>query len=144
METLYIRLAEQTALIRKQNLDNTSLRKATWDERLMKLSPAGLYTFATSALAGTDLEGMSDFVQAVQDYRRTTINYFHDKKAFGSRQWFASDQGTVDWWDLPQFRFARADAWENATRALPELLLLLLTNLALFTVIFLFFTRIEV
>ena len=144
METLYIRLAEQTALIRKKNLDNTSLRKATWDERLMKLSPAGLYTFATSAWAGTDLEGMSDFVRAVQDYRRTTINYLHDKKAFGSRQWFASDQGTVDWWDLPQFRFAPANAWENATRALPELLLLLLTNLALFTVIFLFFTKIEV
>ena len=144
IETLYARLAEQSALIRKQNLDNTSLLKATWDERLMKLSPAGLYTFATSAWAGTDLEGMSDFVQAVQDYRSTTINYFHDKKAFGSRQWFASDQGAVDWWDLPQFRFARTDASENATRALPELFLLLLINLALFTVIFLFFTRIEV
>ena len=144
MGTLYIRSAEQIALVRKQTLDRTSLRRAIWYERLMKLSPASLYTFATAAWAGTDLEGMSDFVQAVQGYRRTLIDYFHDKDAFGSRQWFTSDKGAVDWWDLPQFRFARADVSENATRALPELFLLLLINLFLFTATFLIFTKIEV
>lgn len=144
MGALYIRSAEQIALVRKQTLDRTSLRRAIWHERLMKLSPASLYTFATSAWAGTDLDGMSDFVQAVQGYRRTLIDYFHDKDAFGSRQWFASDQGAVDWWDLPQFRFTRTDVSENATRALPELFLLLLINLVLFTVTFLIFTKIEV
>ena len=144
MGTLYIRSAEQIALVRKQTLDRTSLRRAIWYERLMKLSPASLYTFATAAWSGTDLEGMSDFVQAVQGYRRTLIDYFHDKDAFGSRQWFASDKGAVDWWDLPQFRFARADVSENATRALPELFLLLLINLFLFTATFLIFTKLEV
>ncbi len=144
MGALYIRSAEQIALVRKQTLDRTSLRRAIWHERLMKLSPASLYTFATAAWAGTDLEGMSDFVQAVQSYRRTLIDYFHDKDAFGSRQWFASDKGAVDWWDLPQFRFARADVSENATRALPELFLLLLINLFLFTATFLIFTKLEV
>ena len=144
MGALYLRSAEQIGLIRKQTLDSTSLRESIRHERLMKLSPASLYTFTTSAWVGTDLEGMFDFVQAVQGYRRTVIDYFHDKDAFGSRQWFASDRGTVDWWDLPQFRFTPADAWENATRALPGLLLLLLINLALFTVTFLFFIKIEV
>ena len=144
MGALYIRSAEQIASVRKQTLDRTSLRRAIWHERLMKLSPASLYTFATAAWAGTDLEGMSDFVQAVQDYRRTLIDYFHDKDAFGSRQWFASDKGTVNWWDLPEFRFARAEVSENATRALPELFLLLLINLVLFTVTFLIFTKLEV
>ena len=144
MGALYIRSAEQIALVRKQTLDHTSLRRAIWHERLMKLSPASLYTFATAAWAGTDLEGMSDFVQAVQGYRRTLIDYFHDKDAFGSRQWFASDKGAVDWWDLPQFRFARADVSENATRALPELFLLFLINIVLFTGTFLIFTKIEV
>ena len=144
MGALYIRSAEQIALVRKQTLDRTSLRRAIWYERLMKLSPASLYTFATAAWAGTDLEGMSDFVQAVQGYRRTLIDYFHDKDAFGSRQWFTSDKGAVDWWDLPQFRFARADVSENATRALPELFLLLLINLFLFTATFLIFTKLEV
>jgi len=144
MGALYLRSAEQIGLVRKQTLDSTSLRESIWHERLMKLSPASLYTFATSAWAGTDLEGMFDFVQAVQGYRRTVIGYFHDKDAFGSRQWFASDKGTVDWWDLPQFNFKRTDASENATRALPGLLLLLLINLVLFTVTFLFFIKIEV
>ena len=144
MGALYLRSAEQIGLVRKQTLDSTSLRESIWHERLMKLSPASLYTFTTSAWAGTDLEGMFDFVQAVQGYRRTVIDYFHDKDAFGSRQWFASDKGTVDWWDLPQFRFKRTDASENATRALPELFLLLLINLVLFTGTFLIFTKIEV
>lgn len=144
MGNLYIRLAEETALIQKQSLDNTTLRRARWDERLMQLSPVGLYRFATTAWAGTDLDGISDFVQAAQGYRRTVIDYFQDKDAFSSRQWFASDRGTVDWWDLPQFRFERTDAWENATRALPELLLLLFINLAVFTVIFTVFIKIEV
>ena len=144
MGALYIRSAEQIALVRKQSLDSTSLRKAMWHERLMKLSPASLYTFATSTWAGTDLEGMSDFVQAAQAYRRTVIDYFHDKDAFASRQWFASDKGAVDWWDLPQFRFTQAGVWDNATRALPELFLLLLMNVVLFTTTFLFFTKIEV
>ena len=144
MGALYLRSAEQIGLVRKQTLDSTSLRESIWHERLMKLSPASLYTFTTSAWAGTDLEGMFDFVQAVQDYRRTVIDYFHDKDAFGSRQWFASDKGTVDWWDLPQFRFERTDVSENATRALPELFLLLLINLVLFTGSSLIFTKIEV
>ena len=86
MGNLYIRLAEETALIRKQSLDKTTLRRARWDERLMKLSPAGLYTFVTAAWAGTDLDGMYDFVHAAQDYRHTIINYFRDKDAFASRQ----------------------------------------------------------
>ena len=144
MGALYLRSAEQIGLVRKQTLDSTSLRESIRHERLMKLSPASLYTFTTSAWAGTGLEGMFDFVQAVQGYRRTVVDYFHDKDAFGSRQWFASDKGAVDWWDLPQFRFKQTGVWENATRALPGLLLLLLINLTLFTVTFLFFTKIEV
>ena len=144
MGALYIRSAEQIALVRKHTLDSTSLSESIRHERLMKLSPASLYTFTAAAWAGTDLDSMFDFVQAVQGYQRTIVDYFHDKEAFSSRQWFASDRGAVDWWDLPQFHFDRTDVWENATRALPGLLLLLLINLALFTGTFLIFTKIEV
>ena len=144
MGALYIRAAEQIGLVRKQTLDTTDLRKSIWHERLMKLSPASLYTFATAAWVGTDLDGMFDFVRAAQTYRRTFIDYLHDKDVFGSRHWFASDTGAVDWWDLPQFRFERMAVSENATRALPELSLMLLITLALFTLTFLIFTTIEV
>ena len=72
------------------------------------------------------------------------IDYLRDKDAFASRQWFASDQGAVDWWDLPQFRFERAEVWENAQRALADVSLLFLMNLILFIVTFLIFIKVEV
>lgn len=140
----HIRLAEKAGLIREQHLARTDIRQATWDKRLMKFSPASLYAFSTSAWAGTDLNGMLDFVHATQGYRQTLINYFRDKDAFVSRQWFASDQGAVDWWDLPRFRFVRADVWENTQRALADVSLLFLMNLILFIATFLIFIRVEV
>ena len=142
--TTYIRAAEKVGLINEQRLAQTTIRQATWDERLMKFSPASLYTFATSAWAGTDLNGMLDFVSAVQAYRQTLIDYLHDKDAFASRRWFASDQGPVDWWDLPQFRFTPADASENAQRALADVSFLFLMNLVLFMGSFLIFIKVEV
>ena len=140
----HIRAAEKVRLINEQRLARTAIRQATWDERLMKFSPASLYTFATSAWAGTDLNGMLDFVRAVQVYRQILIDYLHDKDAFASRRWFASDQGAVDWWDLPQFRFARADVSENVQRALTNVSLLFVMNLVLFMGSFLIFIRVEV
>ena len=140
----HIRLAEKAALIREQRLARTDIRQATWDKRLMKFSPASLYAFSTSAWAGTDLNGMLDFIHATQEYRQTLINYFRDKDAFASRQWFASDQGPVDWWDLPRFHFERADVSENAQRALTDVSLLFLMNLILFMVTFLIFIKVEV
>ena len=140
----HIRAAEKVGLIREQRLARTTLRQAIWDERLMKLSPASLYTFATAAWAGTDLNGMLDFSRATQNYRQTFINYLHDKDAFASRLWFASDQGTVDWSDLPRFRLPVADVSENAQRALADMSLLFLMNLVLFMVTFLILVKIEV
>ena len=144
MRATHIRAAEKVGLIREKRLARTTLRQATWDERLMKLSPASLYTFATAAWAGTDLNGMLDFSRVTQNYRQTFIDYLHDKDAFASRLWFASDQGTVDWSDLPRFRFAVADVSENAQRALADMSLLFLMNLVLFMVTFLILVKIEV
>ena len=139
-----IRLAEKAGLIRERNVMRTDIRQAMFNKHLMKLSPAGLYRFATAAWAGTDLEGMLDFVRAARAYRQALIDYFYDKNAFASRLWFASDQGRVDWWDLPQFTFQRADVWVNAQRALPDVLILVITNLTLFTGAFWRFIKIEV
>ncbi|MDE0011312.1 MAG: ABC transporter permease subunit [Candidatus Poribacteria bacterium] len=140
----HIRAAEKAGLINEQRWARTAIRQATWDERLMKFSPASLYTFATSAWTGTDLNGMLDFIGTVQTYRQTLIDYLRDKDAFASRQWFASDQGAVDWWDLPRFRFAPADVSENAQRALADVSLLFLMNMVLFVVTFLIFVKVEV
>ncbi|MCE2403141.1 hypothetical protein J4G08_19975, partial [Candidatus Poribacteria bacterium] len=70
--------------------------------------------------------------------------HLYAKGAFGSRQWFSADKGTVDWSTFPEFVFKRSDASVNVARALPDLFLLIFGNLVLFMCILLIFTRSEV
>ena len=96
------------------------------------------------AWAGTDLLGLRDFFEAAQRYRKIIIDYFYEKDAFASREWFVADKGAVDWRTLPAFTFQRSDVGTNAKRALPDLFLLLICNLALFMLIVLIFIKSEV
>ena len=142
--SLTIDAAERTWLVRKPALENVFVQPANAERILLKLSPVGLYDAATQAWAGTNLLGIRDFFDAARRYRQTVIDHFIDNKTFGSRQWFSADKGAADWSTLPQFSFQRVDVGVNAQRALPDLCLLLITNLALFMVIFLIFQKSEV
>lgn len=144
LEPLVISTATRAWLLRKQALETIFVQPANIDRTWLKLSPVGIYDEATQAWAGTDLEGIRAFFASAQQYRQTVIDYFYAKKAFSSRKWFASDKGVVDWSTLPQFDFARSDVWTHAKRAAPDVLLLLMCNLALFMAIVLIFIRSEV
>lgn len=135
---------QRTWLVRKPALEAIYVQPAHLGRRLLKFSPVGLYDSATETWAGTDLAGIQDFFSAVQRYQRAVLDYFDDEKIFESRQWFAADHGTADWDALPQFSFQRSGVDVNAKRALPDLFLLLMINLSLFTIIFLIFVRSEV
>ncbi|RKU05449.1 hypothetical protein C6503_27245 [Candidatus Poribacteria bacterium] len=139
-----IRAAERTWQVRQKALDQVHVRKANMAKNLMRFSPAAMYDFATEAWAGTDFHGIEDFITAVQQYRQTIIDYFYDKAAFSSRQWFAKDQGKVDWSDLPQFSYHRADVSIGAKHASGDIACLLLINIVLFMMTFLIFLRQEV
>ena len=141
---LQIRNAEEVSFVIQQLVAQTSVRQAQLDERFMKFSPASLYTFATAAWAGTDLDSMVDYIRAAQTYRRTLIDTFHEREAFASLRWFSTNQGDIDWSVLPRFHFERADAGINAQRALPELFLLLCANVVLFMATVLIFIKVEV
>ena len=141
---LRIDAAEKMGLIRLPTLEQLRFRRARIARNLLRLSPAAMYNLATQAWAGTDLYGVVDFFEAARQYRRTLVNYFYDKDAFSSRQWFASDKGAIDLDDLPRFVYQRADLWTNASRALPHLQLLLLLNVALFLLTFAIFVRQEI
>ena len=141
---LIIDTAERTWHVRKPVLKEAFVLPATIDRAWLRLSPTGIYDIATQAFAGTDLNGMQDFFTAIQQYRQSVIDYYYDKNTFGSRQWFSTDKGTVDWSTLPQFSFQRSDISTNVQRALPDLLLLLTINVVLFIAIFLVFVRREV
>ncbi|MDE0689541.1 MAG: ABC transporter permease subunit [Candidatus Poribacteria bacterium] len=141
---LRFQAAEKIGLLRLPALEKLRFRRARIARNLLRLSPAAMYNLATQAWAGTDLYGVEDFFQTARQYRRTLVNYFYDKNAFSSRQWFASDKGAIDLNDLPRFAYQRADLWTNASRALPDLQLLLLLNLTLFLATFAIFVRQEV
>ena len=139
-----IRTADRTWLIRKPALEDIFIQPANVERLWLKLSPVGLYDTATQAWAGTDLLGVRDFFDAARRYRQRVIDYFHDEKVFRSRKWFSSDKGAADWSNLPQFSFQRVDVNTNAKRALPDVCLLLMINVALFIIIFLIFVKSEV
>ena len=139
-----INAAERTWLIRKPALETIFVQPAIRDRILLRFSPVGIYDAATQAWAGTDLSGLKDFFATVRKHRRVMIDFYYDKKVFGSRQWFAADRGAVEWESLPQFSFQRSGVQTNAARALPDLLLLLMMNILLFMFIFLVFIRSEV
>ena len=139
-----VKAAERAWLVRKQALETIFVQPAIVDRILLRGSPVGMYDAATQAWAGTDLRGLRDFFDAARRYRRSLIDYYYDKNAFGSEQWFSADNGAVDWDSLPQFSFQRSDVEINAARAFPDICLLLIINLVLFIGIFWVFQRSEV
>ncbi len=136
--------AERIWLVRKPALEAFYTRPAKIEQMLLKFSPVGLYDTATEAWAGTDLNGLQDFFTAIQRYHQAVIDYYLDNKLFESRLWFVGAEGEINWSLLPQFSFKRSDIGINAKRALPDLCLLLMINLVLFSIIFLIFIRSEV
>ena len=140
-----IRTAGTIWRIRETTFSETYIRKSNIARNALRFSPAGLYHLSTEAWAGTGLARMQDFFEAGRQYRETVLDYFYDKKAFGSRQWFASDKGAVRWDDVPRFSYQPSSVLEDVSnRALPELLLLFLLNPILLMITFAVFSRQEV
>jgi len=139
-----VNAAERAWLVRKQALETIFVQPAIVDRILLRGSPVGMYDAATQAWVGTDLRGLRDFFEAARRYRRTLIDYYYDKNAFGAEQWFSADKGAVDWDSLPQFSFQRVDVATNAKRALPDVCILVMLNIILFVIIFLIFIKSEV
>ena len=145
LEPQRLRAVEAAWLVRKQAYSETFVHRSTTARNALRLSPAGLYYLATAAYAGTDLAAMEAFFKAVRQYRQTILDYFYDKKAFNSRQWFASDKGAVRWDDLSRFSYQPLRGLtEDSSRASGELLRLLLLNLVLLIVAIVVFSRQEV
>ena len=140
-----IRTAGTVWWIREKAFSETYIRKSNIARNALRFSPAGLYHLSTEAWAGTGLARMEDFFEAGRQYRETVLDYFYDKKAFGSRQWFASDRGAVRWDDVPRFSYQPPSVLEDVSnRALPELLLLFFLNPILLMITFAVFSRQEV
>ena len=131
--------------IRENTFAETYMRKSRIARNVLRLSPTGLYHLSTEAWSGTGLARMEDFFKAGRQYRETILDYFYDKKAFSSRQWFASDKGAVRWDDAPRFSYQPPSVFEDASnRAFRDLLLLFLLNPMLLMITLAVFSRQEV
>ncbi len=131
--------------IREKAFSETYIRKSNIARNALRFSPTGLYHLSTEAWAGTGLASVEDFFKAGRQYRETILDYFYDKKAFSSRQWFASDKGAVRWDDIPRFSYQPPSVFEDASnRALRDLFLLFLFNPVLLMITFAVFSRQEV
>ena len=140
-----IRTAGRVWRIREQAFSETYIRKSSIARNALRFSPTGLYHLSTEAWAGTGLANVEDFFEAGRQYREIILDYFYDKKAFSSRQWFASDKGVVRWDDMPRFSYQPPSVFEDASnRALRDLLLLFLFSPMLLMMTFAVFSRQEV
>ena len=140
-----LRTAGTVWRIREKAFSETYIRKSDIARNALRFSPAGLYHLSTEAWAGTGLASVEDFFKAGRQYRETILDYFYDKKVFGSRQWFASDKGAVRWDDIPRFSYQPPSVLEDASnRALRDLLLLFLFSPMLLMITFVVFSRQEV
>lgn len=144
IEPLRIRTAQKTWRVRQEALEATYLRKTRSIRHLLRLSPTTLYDLATEALAGTCFHNIDTFIAQARQYRQSVIQYFYDKAAFASREWFAFDAKKVSWEGLPTFSFQRTGFQENLKRALPDVILLLIMNIILFMSAVLIFIKQDV
>ena len=144
IESMRMRAAEQTGLIRQKTYRDTYVREANMATNLMRCSPAAMYDLATQAWAGTNLREIQNFFAQARQYRQTLIAYLHDKKAFTSPKWFTVGGGKADLNDLPHFSYHHSGVWFNVKHALPDLALLFLINIPLFMMSFLIFVKQDV
>ncbi len=101
--------------------------------QLQRLLPAGAYTQAASALAGTSRREYDDFIDQVRAYRGQVITFLEDRDAFGSREYFNDDPGwRADLRDLPRFDERGWTVAESLRHALPALTALTLYATVLF------------
>ena len=145
LTSLQMNSAKTAWRIREPAFAETYIRKSRIAQNALRFSPTGLYHLSTEAWAGTGLARMEDFFKAGRQYRETLLDYFHDKKTFSSRLWFASDKGAVRWDDVPRFSYQPPSVFEDASnRAFRDLLLLFLLNPMLLMITLAVFNRQEV
>ena len=141
-EPLRIAYTDRAEEILRKPADDRE-RNARFANLLSRISFADVYHFAVGAIAGTDRENYSAFLESSRAYKREVVEYLKDKKAFSSRAWFSDDQGAANLADLPVYRQQRLSLSESFARASVDILILLAWNILLFMTAYVSFLRYE-
>ncbi len=84
---------------------------------------------------------MKKMINQARSYKRQVVDYLTDKKAFSTRAWFSGDKGKAEFTDLPIFQHRYNSVFENLSRALGDVFILLAWNVILFMGAYLSFLR---
>jgi hypothetical protein len=143
-----INAADRTWEIRKRALDGSYGRKRGLTVQLLRLSPAVVYDNASAVLAGTDLGSVQNFVDQVQEYRKSFIQYLNGQGAFSSERWFRhydeKDRDKLDLSGVPVFEQRAEDMASTLSRGSADMLLLIILNVIFFILSHTLFVKQEV
>ena len=127
-------------------------------DNISRTSPISLYENVMSALAGTDMAGVRQFIDAVKVHRKDTIEYMrsrtdnfsslsfftpYTKKEMGPQRPTTDDAPPLDLRDLPRFTY-KADIAASLHRVIPDLAFLILGSLLFIAMAFVAFLRYDV
>ncbi len=139
-EPLRIDYANKAEEILKRR-ENIGERNRQFARNVSRISFADTYRFAVGTITGTDRESYNDFINQARSYKRQVVDYLTDKKAFSTRAWFSGDKGKAEFTDLPIFQHRYNSVFENLSRALGDVFILLAWNVILFMGAYLSFLR---
>jgi hypothetical protein len=119
-------------------------------DNISRTSPISLYENVMSALAGTDMASVRQFIDAVKVHRKDTIEYMrsrtdnfsslsfftpYTKEEMGPQRPTTDDAQPLDLRDLPRFTY-KADIAASLRRVIPDLAFLILGNVLFFAMAF--------
>lgn len=143
-EELRIDYADKMGQIWQNYLRKNPIRQALLVRNIARVSPAAVYDNATAILSETDLDSHLRFIAQAKNYRQQIIQYLRDKEAFSSPKWYTTSKGKVDASDIPIFRERREPLSDSLNRALVDILILALMNVAFFMGAYLAFLKYDV
>lgn len=109
---------------------------------LSRISPASVFTLASSRIAGTSLEMQNRFMDSAKDYQKIYGDFMSEKTGHTGSSGFRmiisttdddeEEEKTIDINELPQFQYNTASFASSVTNSIFDLGLLVLFNLIFF------------
>ena len=145
MEELRVQYGDKTGQMRLEYLNRYPIRQARLTRKIACISPAAAYADATAILAETDLDSHLRFLEQAKGYRNELLQYLRDQKAFESEAWYNVEAAQkINKEAIPRFRERPEPLSSSLNRAMGDIVILVLLNVAFFLLTYLSFLRYDV
>jgi ABC-type transport system involved in multi-copper enzyme maturation permease subunit len=113
-----------------------------------RMSPASVFSLASTELAGTSLELKERYLEAARAYREGYLRFLKEKTGSSANMWWMrrteDDAEEIDPLEVPAFELQEPSTSTHVGGALPDLAILLLFNVVFFVGAFVAFLRYDV